>query len=1362
MDIAQQLFQKHPHLFDPLIAAYQKSKPDGKVKQRQGEMIVELLGFTGDVIQMHIDGYEPLHIATHYSVTEDEVIKNILVKFNQRNITSFNIQKVIYKSEVNQLREKYGYLFDPLIDLCLNTPRTNTDKYDEIERLFRNLIDVSSRCADVIQLHNEGFNGQEIGNQYGVSRERIRQTIKKYQGYYIVAGSKDWCLKELEKLTKDNTKRLPSNRELNIHHPKLVESLRRNFSSSQKSGDLSAEERLEVGNNVGYDAFIGTKEWCLQELDKIIALQGGKKILPSNEELDKYHPDLATFLREHFAQNKTYGKFGEKERLEVVKTLDYDITEEVKKHIREWSEERLIYEVREVARQIGKPNLMPMQKELIKIGRQDLGSAIGRFGGQSKVAKLVELTYQGQTVGEDGRTYWTEDRIRAFLYDVAEKEGHPEYMPTQDECNRHVLTGKKGIINIITQGFTEKKPTLTWFEVAQKYGLKFDIDFHRVTINYIKAFVKGLGDSLYNLTPSEIYVLCEQQSINKSGINTNRDRTFDTLIEAIQSGNLPHEEIDKWVNDKPAQIVDALLDPENKTVEEAFRKVDKRLNKTDHKTKTENPSDENYQEDIEQDLPAPNAGDTLKSLSVTTNILVNGSSDQEAINFLVAKAKAKLWKRCFEDEQAAIAEAQEHTGNVYSEAVRDSFIEEYTRCKQLPIPQGYSFKDDSGTFREPKLMQRLIAYRLLQEGRVLNLSGTGTGKTLSAVLASRVVGAQITVIACPNSTIKGWKKTIKNSFPNPDVVTKSWNPIWSNNDSPRYLVINHEMFQNRYLSDIKKFIRFHAIDFIVIDELHQVKQRDAKEESQRRHLLNGLITDIPNDRPKPRVLGMSATPIINNLQEGKSLVELVSSLSQDDIGTSVTVPNCMKLYQKFTTMGFRMIPQHQQSRIPTVHPIDATPYLEDLFALGHRPHPQQVEAVLVKARWSAIKQHLRPKTVVFTEYVKDIVPYLARQIKQTTPFSVGTYTGNDKDATEEGFVDMLEQFLKGKVDILVASIKCLGTGVDGLQYISNNVIFASLPWTSTDYEQAIGRFDREGFVFDSLDIHVPKTYALLSNGEEWSWCQSKLNRLENKRDIAKAAVDGEIPDSNSQLTPAKATQYWMGWLRRISEEGLNEIERREIKVPLDEADEVETSRRYASYGDFSTLNARWNNAHSSTTNERLRNNPEEWCFYHTRMDEIETNWQLNPREECIKHLKLNLPAGSVIGDFGCGQAKLAEALKEIHTVHSFDHIAINRNVIACDMSHTPLNDDTLDASIFSLSLMGTNIKDYILEAYRTLKLGGQLLIYHPAEKHDRIKFTSGLTKLGFAIVKSVEVYKWHYIWAIKQGKQENINVTIEF
>lgn len=171
-------------------------------------------------------------------------------------------------------------------------------------------------------------------------------------------------------------------------------------------------------------------------------------------------------------------------------------------------------------------------------------------------------------------------------------------------------------------------------------------------------------------------------------------------------------------------------------------------------------------------------------------------------------------------------------------------------------------------------MQRLIAYRLLKEGRVLNLSGTGTGKTLSAVLASRVVGSQITVIACPNSTVKGWNKTIEKAFPDSNVIIKNWEPLWPNNGWPCYLIINHEMFQNRYLGLIKNFIQDYAIDFIVIDELHQVKQREADEESQsqRRRLLNGLITDIPKDRPKPRVLGMSATPIINNLSSGRKIV----------------------------------------------------------------------------------------------------------------------------------------------------------------------------------------------------------------------------------------------------------------------------------------------------------------------------------------------------------------------------------------------------------------------------------------------------------------------------------------------------------
>ena len=236
----------------------------------------------------------------------------------------------------------------------------------------------------------------------------------------------------------------------------------------------------------------------------------------------------------------------------------------------------------------------------------------------------------------------------------------------------------------------------------------------------------------------------------------------------------------------------------------------------------------------------------------------------------------------------------------------------------------------------------------------------------------------------------------------------------------------------------------------------------------------------------------------------------------------------------------------------------------------------------------------------------------------------------------------------------------------------------------------------------------------------------------------------------------------MGWLQGIAGEGLSEIERREIRVPLDESDQGESRRRLAAYGDFSKLNARWNSSHSSKTHERLQSNPEEWCYYHTRLQEQERLWQNVPREECIKHLTENLPRGSVVGDFGCGQAQLAIALRDTHTVYSMDHVAINHSVTACDMANSPLDDAILDAAVFSLSLMGANIRDYIVEAYRTLKPGGQLLIYHPSTGNDLEKFVRGLENFGFASVQHGPVYKWHFVWAIKRGRQKDSSAEIGF
>jgi ribosomal RNA-processing protein 8 len=65
----------------------------------------------------------------------------------------------------------------------------------------------------------------------------------------------------------------------------------------------------------------------------------------------------------------------------------------------------------------------------------------------------------------------------------------------------------------------------------------------------------------------------------------------------------------------------------------------------------------------------------------------------------------------------------------------------------------------------------------------------------------------------------------------------------------------------------------------------------------------------------------------------------------------------------------------------------------------------------------------------------------------------------------------------------------------------------------------------------------------------------------------------------------------------------------------------------------------------------------------------------------------------VIGDFGCGDAKLAASVPNV--THSFDLQAVNDRVTVCDVAHVPLEAASLDVAVFSLALMGTNWTDFI-------------------------------------------------------------------
>ena len=164
------------------------------------------------------------------------------------------------------------------------------------------------------------------------------------------------------------------------------------------------------------------------------------------------------------------------------------------------------------------------------------------------------------------------------------------------------------------------------------------------------------------------------------------------------------------------------------------------------------------------------------------------------------------------------------------------------------------------------------------------------------------------------------------------------------------------------------------------------------------------------------------------------------------------------------------------------------------------------------------------------------------------------------------------------------------------------------------------------------------------------------------------------------------------------------------------------------------MNHAWNQGQSQATHERLQKNPEEWAQYHTLYREARKDWAVVPYEEMIRWCQKR--SGYVIGDFGCGEARLAEAVSDRHTVHSFDHVAVNDNVVACDMAHVPLDDETLDVAVFSLSLMGANFGDYLREAHRTLNLDGRECSLGRRQFSTLLPFKTAALRLRAAAARS--------------------------
>lgn len=133
----------------------------------------------------------------------------------------------------------------------------------------------------------------------------------------------------------------------------------------------------------------------------------------------------------------------------------------------------------------------------------------------------------------------------------------------------------------------------------------------------------------------------------------------------------------------------------------------------------------------------------------------------------------------------------------------------------------------------------------------------------------------------------------------------------------------------------------------------------------------------------------------------------------------------------------------------------------------------------------------------------------------------------------------------------------------------------------------------------------------------------------------------------------------------------------------------------------------------------------------------------------------------VVADMGCGVGRLGATLAgPVFCVHSYDLVAANDTITACNIAHVPLGDGAADIVVFCLSLMGVDYISFLKEAWRILRPGGALLI---AETKSRIestgRFIRGVETLGFEKIKADEGNKMFVLFHFTKTSEDPSSVS---
>ena len=430
----------------------------------------------------------------------------------------------------------------------------------------------------------------------------------------------------------------------------------------------------------------------------------------------------------------------------------------------------------------------------------------------------------------------------------------------------------------------------------------------------------------------------------------------------------------------------------------------------------------------------------------------------------------------------------------------------------------------------------------------LNTSGLGTGKTMMALEVAKVRGADVLLIIAPLGTRLGWKVTAQRQGMDHDFY---WIKTDKNKDD--YLSKLKTRQKGIYFIGIEYFVRLGwngktrdklwslvYPDFIVVDESHKASNRSTKTYKT----LNLMTGD--NFLKGGFKIGQSATPSGNKFEGAWAVPRWL--WPDDDVA-----PRSYHLWvgrwakteydpfsfshkkvvgEKVSGAWYDSLPCHVHIEAPEhdivreERYIELTPRqrkiyddLEDQYLAWLGDNPLNVELPItlqLRQNQTTLAEPIinDDGDVDFSETSKsstvdEILTIIKDEIDEESAliysnsrkfnqnvvipklrkagYSVEGYDGSVPHGERE---EIKKRFISGETKYLVVVIAAGGTGIDGFQHATRNVIWANKDLNGVNNEQASGRVARQGqtrtvreFTIVAINTRMEGSYKSLADQE---------------------------------------------------------------------------------------------------------------------------------------------------------------------------------------------------------------------------------------------------------------------------------------